>query len=89
MQIDATSRRAPNTRKRSDTTKEKKIIAVISITVQIYCEGRLFCSDYSRLHEDHFGSGSKLKKPSQKPGSMVAKVQPEMTVRGTVYLYLL
>jgi hypothetical protein len=91
MQIDATSRRAPNTRKRSDTTKEKKNYCCLSgcnktgtfncpAPVQNYCEGRLFCSDHSRLHEDHFGSGSKLKKPSHKPGSMVANVQTEITV---------
>ncbi len=91
MQIDATSRRAPNARKRSDTTKEKKLYCCLSgcnktgtfhcpAPVQNYCEGRLFCSDHSRLHEDHFGSGSKLKKPPQKPGSMMANVQPEIAV---------
>ena len=34
MQIDATSRRAPNTRKRSDTTKEKQIIAVLAVVIK-------------------------------------------------------
>lgn len=88
MQIDATNRRAPITRKRSDTTKEKKTYCCLSgcnktgtfncpAPVQNYCEGRMFCSDHSRLHEDHFGSGSKLKKPPQKPGSMAANIQPE------------
>jgi len=91
MQNDVTNRRAPTSRKRSDTTKEKKNYCCLSgcnktgtlscpAPVHDYCEGRLFCSDHSRLHADHFGPGSKLKKPLPKSGSLVTTVQPEVII---------
>ena len=28
----------------------------------LYCVGRRFCADHCKLHSDHFGEGSKLKR---------------------------